>query len=291
MKEIVFLSGKGGTGKTSITAAFAVLATSPVVADCDVDAADLHLVLEPNVKEAHSFIGGQVARVDMGKCTRCGYCTEICRFRAITIANDGSGCRIDQTACEGCGVCAFFCPNGAIAMEDMVCGHWFVSQTRVGLMVHAKLSAGGENSGKLVTLVRNRAKSIAQSTGAGLILTDGPPGIGCPAIASLAGASRAVAVTEPTVSGIHDLKRIVKLTEYFRVPSAIIINKSDINLNKAKEIKTFAAANHLEVLGSISYDPVFTQAQLAGRSVIEYSGGAVSSQLRDIWDALQQTTD
>lgn len=288
MREIVILSGKGGTGKTSITAAFATLANKPVVVDCDVDAADLHLVLEPDVKETHEFVGGKIARIDLGKCTQCGQCLEVCRFDAVCDLTDEDGISIDQMACEGCGVCAAFCPSEAITMEDAINGRWFVSQTRVGPMVHARLKAGGENSGKLVTLVRNEARSIAQSTCAELILTDGPPGIGCPVIASLAGASRVVIVTEPTVSGIHDLERVAKLAAHFLVPVSIIINKSDINLDKAGEIDAFAAAHKMEVLGRVPYDPVVTAAQLVGRSVTEYCDGPVSSTLRQIWDTLSQ---
>ena len=286
MKEIVILSGKGGTGKTSIAAAFATLADKPVVVDCDVDAADLHLVLEPDVQESHEFTGGKIARIDSGKCTRCGECAEICRFGAILDGEEGYS--IDQMACEGCGVCAAFCPLDAITMEDTVNGHWFVSRTRVGPMVHARLSAGGENSGKLVTLIRNEARSIAQSRGTELILTDGPPGIGCPVIASLAGASRVVVVTEPTVSGIHDLQRVVQLAAHFRVPTSVIVNKCDINEGKADEIESFCVDRHVHVLGRIPYDPVVTAAQLIGRSVIEYSEGPISSKLREIWDDLSQ---
>ncbi|MCE5313762.1 MAG: ATP-binding protein [Armatimonadota bacterium] len=291
MKEIVILSGKGGTGKTSITAAFATLADKPIVVDCDVDAADLHLVLEPDVKETHEFIGGKTARIDPDRCTWCGQCVEMCRFGAVSGADGEDSYFIDQMACEGCGVCAAFCPSHAITMEDTINGRWFVSQTRIGPMVYARLGAGGENSGKLVTLVRNEARSVAQSTGAKLILTDGPPGIGCPVIASLAGASRVVIVTEPTVSGIHDLQRVVKLAAHFRVPTSVIINKSDINPDQAAEIDAFASAHGISVLGRILYDPVVTAAQLVGKSVIEYSEGPVSSKLREIWDDLSQVTN
>lgn len=284
MREIVILSGKGGTGKTSITAAFATLAESPVVVDCDVDAADLHLVLEPDVQETHDFVGGKIARIDSAKCAHCGQCKEICRFGAA-LSERGDYC-IDPIACEGCGVCAAFCPAGAITMEDTINGRWFVSQTRVGPMVHAMLRPSGENSGKLVALVRNKARDIAQSTNAQLILTDGPPGIGCPVIASLSGASHVIIVTEPTISGIHDLERVAKLATHFRVSASIIINKSDINPDKAAEIDMFASAHDISVLGRIAYDPVFTAAQLVGKSVIEYSDGRISSKLREIWDHL-----
>lgn len=291
MKEIVILSGKGGTGKTSITAAFATLADRPILVDCDVDAADLHLVLEPEVKESHDFLGAQTAVIDADNCIGCSRCVDVCRFGALDLdgpANDivAKTYVIDRIACEGCGVCTVFCPVQAITMKDTIGGRWFVSQTRVGPMVHAKLSAGGENSGKLVTLVRNKARDIAQSINAQLILTDGPPGISCPVIASLAGASCAVVVTEPTVSGIHDLERVVDLAAHFRLPVSIIINKADINPDKAAEVADFAASRRITVLGRVPYDPAVTAAQLAGRSVVEHSDGPVSRALRDIWHNL-----
>ncbi len=288
LREIVVLSGKGGTGKTSITASFATLADTTVVVDCDVDAADLHLVLQPEAQKTHDFVGGKTAKIDPDKCARCGKCAEICRFGAILAEDCGGVYRVDPTACEGCAVCSVFCPSGAITMENSLDGHWFVSQTRVGPMVHARLHAGGENSGKLVALIRKEARDIAESSGAGVILTDGPPGIGCPVIASLAGASQVVVVTEPTVSGIHDLQRVISLTEHFKVPASVIVNKSDINTDKADQIDRFAAMRSFPVLGRIPYDPVVTAAQLAGKSVTEYSDGLVSCKLREIWDELSQ---
>lgn len=283
MKEIVIISGKGGTGKTSITAAFASLAKDVVVVDCDVDAADLYLILQPEIQESHTFIGGKTAQLDSDKCLNCSKCEELCRFNAISC---NESCTIDEMACEGCGVCAYLCPSGAITMKDCVNGNWFVSQTRVGPLVHAKLNAGGENSGKLVTQIRNRAREVAESTKAKLILTDGPPGIGCPVIASLAAADDVVIATEPTASGIHDLQRVAELAAHFNISASVIINKADVNYNKAEEIESYARDHHLTVLGRIPYDPVFTKAQLSGKSVVEFADNPVTGELKKIWNLL-----
>lgn len=289
MREIVVLSGKGGTGKTSITAAFATLAVSTVVADCDVDAADLHLILRPEAMETHDFTGGKTVQIDLDACVRCGHCVEMCRFAAIAHVSDGSAPVIDEYACEGCGVCAAFCPSGAIRMVESLNGRWFKSHTRVGPMLHARLRPGGENSGKLVALIRSEAKAAAERSGLGLILTDGPPGIGCPVIASLAGASLVVIVTEPTVSGIHDLERVAGLAAHFKVPAGIIINKCDINADKSREIRDFGHSRGLETFGQLPYDPAVTKAQLAGQAIPDYCRGQVAVELRRIWGRLSET--
>jgi len=294
MREIVVISGKGGTGKTSVTAAFATLAEHLVLVDCDVDAADLHLVLTPTVLETHEFRGGKTARIVQEHCRRCGLCFDVCQFDAVSYAHrhtdDGHATvwTIDAVACEGCGVCAHFCPHQAIAFEDALSGYWYRSDTRVGPMVHARLGVAEENSGKLVTLIRREARAIAEAQGRELILVDGPPGIGCPVIASLSGADHVVIVTEPTVSGIHDLERVVTLAAHFKVAASMIINKADLNREKAVEIVTYALAHGVGVLGEIPYDPVITQAQLAGQSVIEYGENPASDALRTIWTRLQQ---
>ncbi|MHB9129676.1 MAG: ATP-binding protein [Armatimonadota bacterium] len=296
MQEIVIISGKGGTGKTSVTAALATLAENMVLVDCDVDAADLHLILTPTVLETHEFHGGKTARIEPERCTRCGECVAVCRFGAVTEhyqptadSNYPTLWAIDPVACEGCGVCAHFCPQQAIVFEDALNGHWYRSETRVGPMVHARLGVAEENSGKLVTLIRREARALAETQGHNLILVDGPPGIGCPVIASLSGADHVVIVTEPTVSGVHDMERVVSLASHFKVPVSVIINKADLNREKAVEIVTYALAHGAGVLGEIPYDPVITQAQLVSQSVIEFGENLASDALRTIWTRLQQT--
>ncbi len=294
MKEIVIISGKGGTGKTSVTAAFATLTENMVLVDCDVDAADLHLILTPTVLQTHEFYGGKSARIAQDICQRCGLCFNLCRFGAVSSEHGQSSnghttqWTIDPVACEGCGVCVHFCPHDAIIFEEALNGYWYSSATRVGPMVHARLGVAEENSGKLVTLIRREARAIAEAQGCDLILVDGPPGIGCPVIASLSGADHVVIVTEPTVAGVHDMERVVALAAHFKVPVSVIINKADLNRCKAVEIVTFALAHGVGVLGEVPYDPVMTHAQLAGQSVIEFGESTVSDALRTIWNRLQQ---
>ena len=295
MKEIVVISGKGGTGKTSVTAAFATLAANMILVDCDVDAADLHLILTPTVLEIHEFHGGKTAHIEQERCKQCGLCFDVCRFGAVTFEHQHTGghrstlWNIDPVACEGCSVCAHFCPHQAIAFEDALNGHWYRSNTRVGPMVHARLGVAEENSGKLVTLIRREARAMAEAQGRDMILVDGPPGIGCPVIASLTGADHVVIVTEPTVSGLHDMERVVSLASHFNVPVSVIINKADLNSDKAVEIVTYALAHGVGVLGNIPYDPDITQAQLVSQSVIEFGKTPASDALRTIWTRLQQT--
>lgn len=285
MKEIVILSGKGGTGKTSLTAAFAALAGRVVLTDCDVDAADLHMVVAPLQTQAHEFRSGATARIVAELCRGCGLCAQLCEFEAIEQGE--AGWQVDPLACEGCGVCARFCPRDAIVMEEVVRGDWYRSVTRFGPMLHAQLGVGAENSGKLVTLLRRQARQVAESEGIETLLTDGPPGIGCPAIAALSGAEHAVYVTEPTVSGLHDLERVAQLAAGFAVPGSVVINKADIYPDKAEEIRRFAQDHRLEVLGAIPYDPVFTRAQLEGVSIVEVDDGRASQAVRSLWDRLE----
>ncbi len=271
MREIVVLSGKGGTGKTSLAACFAVLAPEAVIADCDVDASDLHLVLAPRVLARHDFWSGQEAVVRADDCGGCGVCAEVCRFDAVRVAGPPRMpvFSIDPVACEGCGVCARFCPNQAIDLPQRLCGAWMLSETRSGPMVHARLGVGGENSGRLVSLVRAEARALAVSRLARHIIVDGPPGIGCPVIASLAGADLAVTVTEPTVSGAHDLERVLRLAAHFDVPAAVCVNKWDINPAMAEQIEGHARASGAHIVGRIRYDPGVTEAQQAMRAVVE----------------------
>jgi MinD superfamily P-loop ATPase len=285
MKELVVISGKGGTGKTSITAGFATLSHSAVLADCDVDAADLHLVLAPRKLMFGVFTSGNEAVIRQDDCTDCGLCRTLCRFDAI-IADTEGHCKINQFACEGCGVCVRFCPAQAVDFPERECGEWFVSDTRCGPMVHARLGIAAENSGKLVSLVRKEARRIAEEQDAGLILVDGPPGIGCPVIASVTGADCVAAVTEPSLSGKHDLERLLKLTGHFKVPAMVIVNKWDINPRLTEEIEQSAADAGATMLGRVSYDKQVTAAQIAGKSVVEFNSGTAAQEIRDIWDKL-----
>jgi MinD superfamily P-loop ATPase len=285
VKEIVVLSGKGGTGKTSLTAAFASMLGRLVLVDCDVDAANLHLLLHPLVEERYDFVGGAKARVDTTTCIGCGLCAEVCRFSAIRL--DGSAA-VDPLHCEGCGVCARTCPVGAISLEPRVCGQWFLSRTRNGPMLHARLDPGQENSGKLVSTLRQSARALASQNGAAWILVDGPPGTGCPVISSLTGADYVVMVTEPTLSGYSDLQRAVAVADHFRVPTGIIINKADINPDVAGRIEEYAATTDRDVLGRIGYDPAFTRAQLSGSSVLDTATALLRGRLEIAWHAVER---
>ncbi len=290
MRELVIVSGKGGTGKTSIVASFAALAAQSnggaVFADCDVDAADLHLVLAPKVKHREEFRAGRVASIRQADCAACGKCEELCRFDAVKSNKAGSGQEeytIDETACEGCGVCVEFCPAGAIDFPEKVSGEWFVSDTRHGTMVHARLGIAEENSGKLVSRIRKEARAIAEEEERELIIADGSPGIGCPVIASITGADLALLVAEPTVSGLHDLERVADLASKLRVPAAVCANKSDINPGMTARIEDLARARGLSFVGRVPYDDEVTKAQIEGRSVVEVSDGAAAKAIRELW--------
>jgi MinD superfamily P-loop ATPase len=285
VKEIVVLSGKGGTGKTSLTAVFASLMSRAVLVDCDVDAANLHLLLNPLVEERHDFVGGAKARVDTTACDGCGLCIEGCRFEAIRLNGIAA---VDPLHCEGCGICARICPVGAVSLESRVCGQWFLSRTRNGPMFHARLAPGQDNSGKLVSTLRQSARTLANQNGAAWILVDGPPGAGCPVISSLTGADYVVMVTEPTLSGSSDLRRAVAVADHFRVPTGIIINKADINPEIASRIEEYAAATGRDVLGRICYDPAFTRAQLSGSSVLQAASADLRLSLESAWRAVER---
>ncbi len=288
LQELVVVSGKGGTGKTSLTASFASLARGAVLADCDVDASDLHLVLGPRTRERHEFISGFEAVIRPGDCTGCGVCRELCRFDAIApVGGDPETpvYLVDPAACEGCGVCARFCPAHAIDLPERSCGHWMISDTRYGPMVHARLGVAAENSGKLVTLVRQEAQRLAREQGRKLIIVDGPPGIGCPVIASLSGASLALVVTEPTVSGEHDLDRVLALARYFAVPAAVCVNKWDLNPDMTGRIEDRAHASGARVAGRIRYDRQVTLAQVQECTVVDLDTEAAGD-VRNIWKNL-----
>ena len=282
MKELVILSGKGGTGKTSLTASLAVLASGCLLCDADVDAADLHLLMQPDIKQRTDFQGGGVAIIDSQRCTGCGTCIDMCRWSAI-----GPEFVVDEIACEGCGVCVDFCPEQAIDFPTKTCGQWFVSDTRCGPMVHARLGIAEENSGKLVTLVRQQAKRLAEEKGIDLIITDGPPGVGCPVIASVGGATSTLIVTEPTVSGIHDMSRAIALCRHFKVPVMVCINKFDLNLDNNAKIEQMARDAGLPVVGRIPFDPNFTRGMVQGKTLIEFDGhGPTGESIRQLWAAI-----
>ncbi len=287
-REIVVLSGKGGTGKTSVAASLAVLAGNAVLADCDVDAADLHLVLAPTVRERHEFRAGRGAVIRAESCLGCGLCLAHCRFGAVlslTPGAPGSPYVIDTVACEGCGVCVRICPEGAIDFPERLCGEWMVSDTRCGPLVHARLFAAAENSGKLVSIVRGEARRIAEATTRPLVIVDGPPGIGCPVIASVTGASQLLLVTEPTVSGEHDLARVLSLARHFNVPAAVCVNKWDLNPGLAERIEAVARVAGASIAGRIRYDREVTRAQIAARAVVE-TGAPAGDDIRRLWDGL-----
>jgi MinD superfamily P-loop ATPase len=293
MKELVLISGKGGTGKTSIAACFAVLARPAVLVDCDVDAADLHLVLQPRIERREDFVGGSKARIKPGHCTACGKCEELCRFEAIWFDGPGNGrvaktFRVDALACEGCGVCYDFCAEDAIQFGPEICGQWFVSQTRTGPMAHARLAVAAENSGKLVTQLRRAAQQIAQSKGLELVICDGSPGIGCPVIASLTAASLALIVVEPTASGLHDFERIAQLCSRLGVPALLAVNKADLNVEVADRLEAAARAIGIEPVGRVPYDPEVTRAQIAARSVVELSSGPAVEAIVGLWHLVEE---
>jgi MinD superfamily P-loop ATPase len=281
MKQVVIISGKGGTGKTVITAAFAVLAENKVIVDCDVDAANLHLLLNPRIKEKFEFKGMPRAVINQDKCTGCGECARVCRYDAII--PQSSSYTVNKFSCEGCRVCMYVCPAEAIRMEENIAGEWYISETKYGPMVHAKLGITEENSGKLVTRIREEARVIAEKEKRDYVIIDGPPGIGCPVIASIAGVDIVLIVTEPTLSGIHDMVRAVELTKHFKIKTFVVINKYDLNIGMTEEIEKYCQENKIPLAGKIVYDPIVTEAVVNKKPVVEYSDGEVVRQIKDIW--------
>ena len=284
MKQIAIVSGKGGTGKTSLAASFAALAGKAVVADCDVDAATLHLLLDPKVVSKQEFKGSKLAAIEEGKCARCRACEKACRYHAI------HNLEVNPVLCEGCGVCAYVCPAGAIQLEERVSGYAFISETRHGPMSHARLQAAQANSGKLVALVRRNADLLAKRWGLDIVLIDGPPGIGCPVIASLTGVDLIVAVTEPTFSGFHDLDRVLDLARHFGIESSVVINIYDINVENTESIIESCRKSGVRVIAKIPFDPTVTEAMVAGKAVVEHSPDcAASMEIRRAWQAIMST--
>lgn len=280
MKELVVISGKGGTGKTSLLAAFASIATEKVLCDADVDAADLHLIMAPTIQQRHDFVSGHTARINPDRCTQCGLCVELCRWEAIS-----EEFVVSPIDCEGCGVCYYFCPEQAIEFPDNTCGEWFLSETRFGPMAHARLNIAEENSGKLVTRIRQEGKKLAEQKNIDLLLTDGPPGIGCPVIASLGGATAVLIVTEPTVAGRHDMERVAKLAKFFKIPALVCVNKCDLNLDETHAIEQYAKQNNLTIMGEIPFDPVFTKSMIQGKTIFEYdSSSEAAKAVKMVWE-------
>ncbi|MCK5052374.1 MAG: ATP-binding protein [Candidatus Cloacimonetes bacterium] len=288
MKEIVIISGKGGTGKTSITASFAYLGGKDVIiADCDVDAADMHLLMQPDRGKSQDFYSGLLAEIDQEKCIKCGKCAEVCRWDAIPVIDNKY--LVQPLYCEGCGYCALVCPTDAISMNEQNVGKWYLSNVKTGTkMVHAKLGIGAENSGKLVAKVKNEAKAIAEKEGKEIVIVDGSPGIGCPVVSSLSGASYVVLVTEPSVSGIHDLKRVYELVKKFGIKAGCIINKADINTNKTNDIRKFLEYEKIDFIANIPYDEDFTKAMTMGKTIVEYNSGNIKQILENSWKKIKK---
>lgn len=282
MRELVIISGKGGTGKTSLTAAFASMASNYVLCDSDVDAADLHLLMAPQPYSTNDFIGGSIGVIRKDDCTGCGTCRERCRFDAVSDSYE-----IDPVSCEGCGVCVEFCPEKAIDFPEQTCGQWFLSESRMGPMVHARLGIAEENSGKLVSLIRQQARMLAEQQGRDLIITDGPPGVGCPVIASITGASALLIVTEPSLSSLHDMRRVAELGDHFNIPQMLCINKHDLNIEISEAIKREAEHRNIEIVGVIPFDPSFTHSMVRGQNIIE-SGESprLTQTLSSIWETI-----
>ncbi len=286
MKQITVISGKGGTGKTVISSSFAVLAKNKVMADCDVDAADLFLLLHPDIKQRHDFVAGGKAKIDMNDCILCRRCIEVCRFSAVKEEKDEIV--IDPVSCEGCGVCFQVCPTEAIQIQENVSGEWYISDTKYGPFVYAKLGIAEENSGKLVTLVRQKAKLLAEESKLDLVIIDGPPGIGCPVIASITGTDLVMVVTEPTLSAISDLKRVLDLVSHFGIEAVVCINKYDINLENTEKIKRFCKEKGIEIVGRIRFSHDFTKAMVKGKTVIDYTNSDSAREVKNIWDKISE---
>ncbi|MCK5534399.1 ATP-binding protein [bacterium] len=291
MKQIVIISGKGGTGKTVVTGAFASLAKNKIMADCDVDAADLHLLLKPEIKKRHEFKSGVTAFIDKELCSQCGQCVQVCRFSAVEIGKNVSGEKeftIDPIACEGCAFCSFVCPTEAIKMEENISGEWYISDTRFGPFVHARLGIASENSGKLVALVKQKAKELAEKQNCDWIIIDGAPGIGCPVIASLSGIDYALVITEPTLSGLHDADRVIQVVKHFKISVRLIINKYDLNKEMTEKIEEYCKNNNIPLVGKISFDESMVKAIIEGKTIIEYGYGKAREEITAIWDTLQK---
>jgi MinD superfamily P-loop ATPase len=281
VSEIAVISGKGGTGKTTVCVALGNIAGNVVMADCDVDAPDVHILLKPSIHSETDFVASKVAEIDENVCTHCGLCEERCRFHAITDS------KVDSISCEGCGVCAYVCPENAIEMVDRQSGYLFDSETRIGPLIHAKLLPGEGNSGRLVTEVRKLSTKVAKEKGISTVLIDGSPGIGCPVIATVTGIKLGVIVTEPTMSGMHDMQRVAELLKKFRVKTAVIINKFDLNLENTEAIEDYCKNNDIEVLGRIKFDTIMTKSMVATQTLPEFAPEhEITQLLQHVWNRI-----
>jgi len=282
MKQIVVISGKGGTGKTVLTASFASLAVNKVMVDCDVDAADLHLLMKPEIRERHEFRSGVTARIDRDICQECGECLSVCRFEAIT-----EDFRVDPVSCEGCALCSRICPAGAIVMEENVSGEWYISETHYGPLVHARLGIAEENSGKLVAKVRQIAKGIADKEEKDYVIIDGPPGIGCPVIAALSGVDLALIVTEPTLSGMHDMERVAQVSKHFGIPTKVVINKYDLNQENSGIIRQICDQSDIEVVARLPFSRVVVESVVRGVPLVEFSKNGITGDVVRLWERIK----
>ena len=288
MKQVVIISGKGGTGKTTVTAALADLAAQEMhlmLADADVDAANLELLLQPQLVSQTPFIGGKLAQIDQQTCTPCGTCAEVCRFDAVRF---NGHYLIDPKVCEGCLSCFYQCPSDAITIKEHQSGEWYQSETDWGTLFHANLKPGEENSGKLVTEILEHAQQAAQNSGIDLLLVDGPPGIGCPVTAACRSADLAVVVSEPTVSGQHDLERVLQLTRYFKLSTLLVLNKANLSQKMHDEMLAFAREEKVDLLGEIPYDESAMQALFTAQPITRLEGHALNDSLASIWQRLKE---
>ncbi len=286
MKQIVVISGKGGTGKTIITSCLSCVIPNKIIVDADVDAADMFILLSPQILQQEEFVGAQSAVIDEEKCTGCGLCEKYCRFDAIY--KRGDKCFINPMKCEGCNLCSLVCPKKAITIVDEIIGKWFVSNTKHGKMIHARLNPGAENSGNLVAKVKKKAHTIAEEENIPYILVDGPPGIGCPVISALSGAQMAIVVTEPTISGVHDLKRVCQLSDSFDIKTSVIINKCDINKETSEKIKSWCKQNKIEVLAEIPFTECIDEA-LMNRKIAYHFCPAMKEITNRMWKKINAT--
>jgi MinD superfamily P-loop ATPase len=282
MKQIVVISGKGGTGKTVLTASFASLAENRVMVDCDVDAADLHLLLKPEIKERHEFRSGVTARIDKDICQECGECVSVCRFEAIS-----EDFRVDPVSCEGCTICSHICPAGAVVLEENVSGEWFLSETKYGPLVHAKLGIAEENSGKLVAKVRQIAKDIAEKERRDYVIIDGPPGIGCPVIAAISGVDLAIIVTEPTLSGMHDMERVAQVSKHFGVCTKVVVNKYDLNPKNSETIRQICEQADIEVVALLPFSRKVSESIVQGIPLVEFSRNGIAGDISLLWERIK----